>query len=117
MRTDDVKGTGAGGAFINVVDIDLFWDSLMAGRLISQVLLKQMLSVQSRDGSAQYGYGICLAGTGINALIPYFQGSDPGVSFISCYDTTHQVRVTAVSNFESNVWRLEKDIIKIASKL
>lgn len=113
----DVKGTGAGGAFTNVEDIDLFWDSLMTGRLISPGMLKQMLSAQSGDGSSLYGYGIWLAKTGINGLLPYFQGSDPGVSFISCYDTTHQVRVTAVSNFESNVWQLEKDIMKTAQKI
>jgi len=48
----DVKGTGAGGAFTTVSDIDKFWSNLLDGKLISHKMLEQMLSVQSRSDSA-----------------------------------------------------------------
>ena len=53
----DVKGTGAGGAFISVKDIVSFWECLLEGKLISKELVSQMLSKQSGDGiDAEEGY-------------------------------------------------------------
>lgn len=53
----DVKGTGAGGAFISVKDIVSFWECLLGGKLISKELVSQMLSKQSGDGiDAEEGY-------------------------------------------------------------
>ncbi len=107
----DVRGTGAGGAFTTVLDINRFWSCLLDGKLISNDMLKQMLSVQSGNGSQHYGYGIWLEKPGENIFTPYFQGSDPGVSFVSGYDTTCDTSITAVSNFGCNVWKLRRDII------
>ena len=43
-------------------------------------------------------------------LNPYFQGSDPGVSFISGYDIQKELLIVLVSNYGDDVWRLFKDI-------
>lgn len=112
----DVKGTGAGRAFTTVLDIDKFWSNLLDGKLISHKMLGQMLSVQSSNGSEYYGYGVWLDKIKDNIYIPYFQGSDPGVSFISSYDTISNIGITAVSNFGCNVWRLRRNIVSAINK-
>ena len=43
----DVKGTGAGGAFITIKDIVSFWTNLLNGKLISKELLSKMFSKQT----------------------------------------------------------------------
>ncbi|MBK1810820.1 beta-lactamase family protein [Clostridium sp. YIM B02505] len=109
----DVKGTGAGGAFTTVLDINKFWLNLLSGKLISKEMLEQMLSVQSSSNTQYYGYGLWLNKVEDDTYIPYFQGCDPGVSFISSYDTAHDISITAVSNFGCNVWKLRRDIIEL----
>lgn len=58
----DVKGTGAGGAFITVKDIAAFWKGLLEGKLLSPEMISEMLRKQSGDGSDKeegyYGYGV-----------------------------------------------------------
>ena len=73
-------------------------------------MLQQMLSVQSSSKSNYYGYGIWLNRLDDNTYTPYFQGCDPGVSFISSYDTVNNISITAVSNFGCNVWKLRRNI-------
>lgn len=109
----DAKGSGAGGAFTTVLDIDKFWRGLLNGRLLSPRSLYEMLSVQSGDDDNQYGYGIWLKQTAENACQPYFQGSDPGVSFISSHDREKNLSITLISNFGQNVWELEELIYEM----
>lgn len=105
----DAKGTGAGGAFTTTKDIKLFWCNLLANKLLSPEMTLQMLSNQSGESEC-YGYGIWLRKKD-DYFIPYFQGSDPGVSFISCYDIKSRLMVTLVSNYGDNVWKLLNDIL------
>lgn len=105
----DAKGTGAGGAFSTINDINLFWRNLLNGKLISDKMVKEMLSNQSGDEEC-YGYGMWLKKDGEN-FVPYFQGSDPGVSFISCYDIKNKLLVILISNYGDNVWEILKNIL------
>lgn len=104
----DVKGTGAGGAFTTVLDVMKFWEYLLDGKLISENMLKQMLTPQSEGN---YGYGIWLKQFDDNIYFPYFEGEDPGVSFISFYDIKRDINITLVSNFGCDVWELIADIL------
>ncbi len=112
----DVKGTGAGGGFTTVLDINKFWLNLLGGKLISNEMLEQMLTIQSGSNSEYYGYGIWLDKIGENAYIPYFQGSDPGISFISSYDRINNTSITLVSNFGCDVWELRWNIFREIKK-
>jgi hypothetical protein len=76
-------------------------------------MLEQMLSVQSSSEPFHYGYGLWLGKIEDNKYIPFFQGSDPGVSFISSFDISKSTCITAVSNFGCNVWKLKRDIKKL----
>ena len=104
----DVKGTGAGGAFTTVWDIHRFWDGLLGGKLLSQGMIKNMLSPHASDGKAYYGYGIWLKKQADGSFAPYFEGFDPGVSFVSSRINDGTV-ITAVSNMGHDVWDFVAD--------
>jgi CubicO group peptidase (beta-lactamase class C family) len=109
----DVKGTGAGGAFTTVIDVEKFWDNLLDGKILSKILLEKMLSLQSNSDNDYYGYGIWLEETKEGTLEPWFQGSDPGVSFLSSYDRNQKINITIISNTGNNVWKIKKKITEI----
>lgn len=102
----DAKGTGAGGAFITLPDIVRFWEGLTAGKLLSLNMVSQMLRRQSGDGldaeEGYYGYGVWIIGGKYD--IPYFQGCDPGVSFLSEFHPKKRMITALVSNYGDNVW-------------
>jgi CubicO group peptidase (beta-lactamase class C family) len=108
----DAKGTGAGGAFTTVIDVEKLWMKLLNGNLVSRSTLTEMFSVQSCDEDEEdyYGYGVWLKKIEEDVFHPFFQGSDPGVSFISRYNPKSKVRVHIVSNKGENVWKLASNI-------
>jgi len=114
----DAKGTGAGGAFITVKDILSFWRGLLTGKLISRELVTEMFSKQSGDGvdpeEGYYGYGVWIIDNPNGKDYVYFQGCDPGVSFISEYNPNDNIISVLVSNYGDNVWR---EMRKIREKL
>ncbi len=116
----DVKGTGAGGAFITVKDIQSFWRGLLTGKLISRELVAKMFSKQSGDGvdseEGYYGYGVWLIDNPDGRDYVYFQGCDPGVSFISEYNPDKHIISVLVSNYGDNVWREMRKIRELLYK-
>lgn len=105
----DVKGTGAGGAFTTVQDVEAFWQNLAAGSALDTNTFAQMTTPQTPNG--RYGYGFWMAKDADGNTFPYFQGSDPGVSFVSSYQPRTQTIVTAVSNMQQDVWALHKNLL------
>lgn len=112
----DAKGTGAGGAFITVKDVVRFWTNLLEGNLISKALVSDMLSRQSGDGldaeEGYYGYGVWIIANPEGRDFAYFQGCDPGVSFLSEYNPNHGIISVLVSNYGDNVWQEMRKIRK-----
>ena len=116
----DVKGTGAGGAFITVKDIIRFWSNLLEGRLLSKAFVSDMLSKQSGDGADAeegcYGYGVWIIDNPKGKDFAYFQGCDPGVSFISEYNPNNGMFSVLVSNYGDNVWKEMRKIRQVFYK-
>lgn len=106
----DAKGTGAGGVFTTVLDIDRFWDALLADKLMSSQMRMSMMRTQSTDGDSYYGYGLWLDKVGINKYFPHFEGCDLGISFISSYNLEQRISKTLVSNFGDNVWEISEKL-------
>ncbi len=104
----DVKGTGAGGAFITVKDIVRFWINLRDGKLISKESVSSMFQKQSGNGSdaeeGYYGYGVWIIDNPCGKDLVYFQGCDPGVCFISEYNPNNDMISVLVSNYGDDVW-------------
>ena len=107
----DVKGTGAGGAFTTVTDIEKFWDCLLSDKLISNDLLSEMLKLQITDNKNYYGYGMWLEKLKDESLKPYFTGSDPGVSFLTSFNMNEKINITIISNTGNNVWEMKEKIL------
>lgn len=112
----DVKGTGAGGAYITVKDIVKFWNNLISGKLMSKKLVSEMLIKQSGDGldaeEGYYGYGMWIIDNPHGKDFAYFQGCDPGVSFLSEYNPNNGMISVLVSNYGDNVWKEMRKIRK-----
>lgn len=106
----DVKGTGAGGTFTTVFDIEAFWRSLLDGKIISEKMVSKMLTPQVDEQC--YGYGIWLKKTEEDKFIPYLQGCDPGVSFFTSFDMEKNTCIVLMSNFGCNVWKIRNEINK-----
>lgn len=104
----DAKGTGAGGAFTTIDDIALFWRGLLTHKLLSKHMVEAMLDNQCGD-FGNYGYGVWLAKTD-HGFVPYFQGSDPGVSFLTSFDTQKDVMAVYISNYGDSVWELNREV-------
>ncbi|MEF2920487.1 MAG: serine hydrolase [Acutalibacteraceae bacterium] len=118
IYSTDAKGTGAGGAFITVKDIVKFWTNLIDGNLISKEMVSKMLSKQSGDGDdyeeGYYGYGVWIIDNPDGNDFAYFQGFDPGVSFISEINRDQNIISVMVSNYQNNVWQ---EMRKVRDKL
>ena len=99
----DAKGTGAGGAFTTVSDIEKFWDALMGHRLLSAGMTEKMITLHTQDESSQYGYGVWLKNGGAQVQ---FEGCDPGVSFITRYDRDTGRMFAIASNYGDDVWKI-----------
>lgn len=110
----DVKGTGAGGAFTTVIDIEKFWDNLIDCKLISKEMLNEMLTPQVDENC--YGYGIWIDEKEDGIYSYHFEGCDPGVSFFTSYDRQEDLLITLVSNFGCNVWKGHKNIKNLLVK-
>lgn len=110
----DAKGTGAGGAFVTLKDVVNFWKALTEHKLLSKEMTEMMFAKQSGDGSdpeeGWYGYGVWLIDNPDGEDYVYFQGCDPGVSFISEYNPNNGMISAAVSNYGDNVWELMRNI-------
>ena len=109
----DAKGTGAGGAFTTVLDMERFWKSLLGGRLLSEAMTQEMTSRQIPGDSLEegsYGYGVWIDQKDGRSPVLHLEGCDPGVSFYSSCDTETDLLITLVSNLGSDVWKLYERI-------
>lgn len=109
----DAKGTGAGGAFTTVLDVERFWKGLLGGTLLSATMTQEMTSPQIPEDSLEdgsYGYGIWIDREGGRSQVLHLEGCDPGVSFYSSCDRERNLLITLASNFGFDVWKLHEKI-------
>ena len=59
----------------------------------------------SMESTGYYGYGMWIIDNPNGRDYAYFQGCDPGVSFISEYNPNNGIISVLVSNYGDNVWR------------
>ena len=94
----------------------MFWKALSEYKLFSRKMTGTMFLKQSGDGSdpeeGWYGYGVWLIDNPAGTDYVYFQGCDPGVSFISEYNPNNGMISVAVSNYCDNVWEIMRNIRK-----
>lgn len=103
IYSSTAKGTGDGGAFTTLADVERFWRGLYGGKLISRDLLSQMAAPQVPENC--YGYGLWLEDVH-GRTVPHFEGCEPGVSFFSVYDDAIDLLVTLISNQGDDIWKM-----------
>ncbi|MBQ1377667.1 MAG: serine hydrolase [Lachnospiraceae bacterium] len=110
------KGTGDGGAFITVRDVLAFWKGLLGHKILSEEMVRKMLSRQSGDGEdpeeGWYGYGVWIIANPNGEDYAYMQGLDPGISVIAEYNPNNDMISILVSNYGDNVWAMMRKIRK-----
>jgi len=105
----NAKSDGAGGVYTTVDDIARFWKHFFAADIVSVQTVATMTSVQAtevdEDGDCtDYGFGFWL-----DEGVPFFQGMDPGISFMTRRQPCGTLTVL-MSNFCDNVWRINNNI-------
>jgi len=112
IYSTNAKSDGAGGVYTTVDDVERYWKHFLAGDIVRMETVKTMTTLQASDeDGARYGFGFWLKGD-----TPFFQGMDPGISFI----TRHQnngILTILMSNFCNNVWELNNNIEDVLCKL
>jgi len=100
-----VRGSGDGGAFTTVTDMSTFWDALLAGRIIPERWVAEMLVPRHAPVGKELGYGlgVWLHASGILEL----HGYDAGVSYRSMHDPASASTWTVGSNTSDGSWPME----------
>jgi CubicO group peptidase (beta-lactamase class C family) len=99
-----VLGSGDGGIFTTVGDVAKLWNAFLAGGIVPDAWVREMLRPRSHwvEESKRYGLGFHLHET--RDLI-WLEGSDPGVSFFSTRDPTDGTTATMIANV-SDSWEV-----------
>jgi hypothetical protein len=104
-----VRGNGDGGIYTTVGDLQVFWNALVAGRIVPEDWVAEMTRPHSEvpEEKARYGLGFWLSET---SPILKLVGGDAGVSFTSAYDPTSRVTWTVVSNTTDGAWPMVRHL-------
>ncbi len=86
-----------------MADLSIFWDSLLAGRVVSARTLAEMLRPRSDwpEEQRRYGLGFHLHATTDTV---WLEGYDAGVSFASVHRRSSSTTYTVVSNWTDGAW-------------
>ena len=104
-----VRGNGDGGAFTTVDDVHRLWESLFAGRIVSEATLAEMLRPRSeRDEHGEsYGLGVFLDVDDGAAIL---RGADAGVSFTSIHHPVRRFTSTVIGNTVGGAWPVSRAV-------
>ena len=99
-----VRGNGDGGMYTTAADLSTLWESLFAGRIVSEESVAQMVrphGVWPEDAPMRYGLGLYLSGAH-DAV--WLDGHDAGVSMISLHRPSASMTCTVISNWSEGAW-------------
>ena len=102
-----VRGSGDGGAYSTVDDVQALWRALFAGRIVAPRWVAEMVRPRSDvpSQSMRYGLGFWLDGDGA-----VLEGYDAGVSFRSVHDPATDTTHTVMSNTSEGAWPLARHL-------
>jgi CubicO group peptidase (beta-lactamase class C family) len=98
-----VRGSGDGGIYTTVADINALWSALFAGQIVAGDWVAEMVRPRSDVPSewGRYGLGFWLhESTDVVMLV----GCDAGVSFRSVHDPGARLTHTVLSNTTHGAW-------------
>ncbi len=100
-----VRGAGDGGAYSTLRDLESFWSSLFAGRILPLPVVDRLVEPRNDVPSEglRYGLGFWLRADRDTVML---EGMDAGVSCRTAYDRPSSLSYTVISNTSSGVWPL-----------
>ena len=98
-----VRGSGDGGIYATAADIRSLWTAFLAGRIVSDSWVTEMVRPRSDvpSESRRYGLGFWLHASTDAVLLT---GMDAGVSFSSMHEPQSNVTRTVISNTSHGTW-------------
>jgi CubicO group peptidase (beta-lactamase class C family) len=98
-----VRGSGDGGIYSTIADINAFWPSLFTGRIVPSRWVAEMVRPRSDvpAESKRYGLGFWLGRHDDTVIL---EGYDAGVSFRSVHDPATTITCTVISNSSDGAW-------------
>ena len=97
-----VRGNGDGGIYTTAADIQILWDALFAGRIVSLGTVAEMTRAHSDvpEEAMRHGLGFWLDSAGAVMLV----GGDAGVGFVSAHHRDRRVTSTVLCNQTRGAW-------------
>jgi CubicO group peptidase (beta-lactamase class C family) len=104
-----LRGSGDGGIYTTVADISSFWQSLLAGSIVSAAWVAEMLRPRSEvpAESMRYGLGFWLHPSAATVML---EGYDAGVSFRTVHDPESHITHTVISNSSDGAWPITRHL-------
>jgi CubicO group peptidase (beta-lactamase class C family) len=102
-----VLGTGDGGMYSSLADLERFWQGLFEGRIVARDVIDEMVRPRSDvpEEKARYGLGFWLDPTGPQVSLV---GYDAGVSFRSVHHPNTGHTWTVMANTSEGAWPLSR---------
>lgn len=112
-----VIGGGDGGGYTTAGDLRKFWKALMSGKILSDAMVKEMLTPQVRaDDVDEYGLGVWIRRGGNDLEYAYIFGADPGISMISLYGFSDGKITTVLSNHDDEAFNVRSTFSDLINK-
>ena len=107
------RGSGDGGIFSTVADLERFWHAFFAGTMVSTNSVAAMVAPRSDEPSSErrrYGLGFWLHRSNEAVML---EGLDAGVSFRSTHDPRRSLTATVISNTTDCAWPIVRHLKEI----
>jgi CubicO group peptidase (beta-lactamase class C family) len=104
-----VVGSGDGGIYSTVDDVQKLWTAMFDGRIVSKECVAELVTPRSDvpSESRRYGMGFWLHESRDVVML---EGMDAGVSFRSMHDPAARLTFTVISNTHDGAWPLAKKL-------
>jgi CubicO group peptidase (beta-lactamase class C family) len=102
-----VLGSGDGGMYTTLDDVDAFWRALFDHRIVSADTLAAMIAPRSESGTRRYGLGFWLHERNDTVLL---EGADAGVSFQAAHRPSSGTAFTVLSNWSDGAWPVARSL-------
>jgi CubicO group peptidase (beta-lactamase class C family) len=107
-----VRGSGDGGLYTTLDDVDRFWDALRDGRLLSMSTVDDAFTARTADASNGMANGLGFWPHRDRDAIE-LHGFDPGVGFVSVVDRGGAWVFTAIVNTSRGAWPMRERLLAL----
>jgi len=107
-----VRGSGDGGIYTTVADLHAFWDAFLAGRIVGERWVAEMLRARTdvMDDGRRYGLGVWLDGTGDGVVL---NGYDAGVSAVTRHEPSRALTWSVLANRSEVAWPVSQRLREV----